>query len=124
MATDEIGDPQLIDPSTLYTATITTFARDASGNPLAVRFAWNFTALVPADGTAILAWDPVTAASSSAYRMYCGTAPRTYIQPFGNVSTYTITGLNSGTRYYFVATAYDTSGTESPFSNEVFKDIP
>jgi len=42
----------------------------------------------------------------------------------GNVTTYTVAGLNRGTRYYFVATAYDAANNESVFSNEVFKDIP
>ena len=42
----------------------------------------------------------------------------------GNATTYTATGLTSGTRYYFVVTAYDTANNESSFSNEVFKDIP
>ena len=58
-----------------------------------------------------------------------GTAPGTY-QPLGqginagNVTTYTLTALSSGTRYYFAVTAIDTSNTESTYSNEVFKDIP
>ena len=55
---------------------------------------------------------------------------RFYDQPLGlglevgDVTTFTVTGLNSGTRYYFAATAFDTSNNESAFSNEVFKDIP
>jgi len=42
----------------------------------------------------------------------------------GDVTTYTVTSLSGGTRYYFRVTAYDTSSNESSFSNEVFKDIP
>jgi hypothetical protein len=42
----------------------------------------------------------------------------------GNVTTFSLAGLNRGTRYYFVATAQDTMGNESGYSNEVFKDIP
>jgi hypothetical protein len=42
----------------------------------------------------------------------------------GNVTTFSLAGLNSGRRYYFVATAQDTMGNESGYSNEVFKDIP
>jgi hypothetical protein len=42
----------------------------------------------------------------------------------GNITTFTVTGLTSGSRYYFVATAFDTSNNESVYSNEVFKDIP
>jgi chitodextrinase len=58
------------------------------------------------------------------------TAPRTYFQPFGqgihagNATTYTITGLASGIRYYFALTAIGASNNESSYSNEVFKVIP
>jgi len=82
-----------------------------------------------ASTTATLAWDSVTATNLSGYRIYYGTAPGTYLQSLGqglnvgNVTTYTVTGLNRGTRYYFSATAFDTSNNESAFSNEVFKDI-
>jgi hypothetical protein len=41
----------------------------------------------------------------------------------GNVNAYVISDLSGGTRYYFVATAYDAMGNESGYSNEVFKDI-
>ncbi len=65
------------------------------------------------------------------YRIYYGTSPGTYDQPRGSglgvssaSTTFTVTGLASGTRYYFAATAFDTSNNESVFSNEVFKDIP
>ena len=42
----------------------------------------------------------------------------------GNVTAYTITGLASGTQYYFAVTAFDTLGVESLYSNEVSKNIP
>ena len=80
--------------------------------------------------TASLAWDPVMAANLAGYRVYYGTSPGNYVQPLGsglpvgNVTSFTVTGLNRGTRYYFVATAFDRSNNESAFSNEVFKDIP
>jgi hypothetical protein len=77
---------------------------------------------------ATLAWDAVIAANLSGYRVYYGTAPGTYLQlpgqglSVGNVTTHTVTGLSSGTRYYFAVSAFDSSGNESPYSNEVFKD--
>lgn len=80
--------------------------------------------------TATLSWDPVNAGNLSGYRVYYGTSSRTYIQSLGqgiNVgdqTTFTVTGLNGRTRYYFAVTGYDsTSGYESDYSNEVFKDI-
>jgi hypothetical protein len=42
----------------------------------------------------------------------------------GNVAAYTLMGLSNGARYYFAVTAFDISGNESGYSNEVFKDIP
>jgi hypothetical protein len=78
--------------------------------------------------TASFAWDAVTAPNLGGYRIYYGTAPGTYLQPFGqglsveNVTTYTQKGLSNGTRYYFAVTAFDTIGNESGYSNEVFKD--
>jgi hypothetical protein len=42
----------------------------------------------------------------------------------GKVTTYTVSNLTDGLNYYFVATAYDTSGNESGYSNEVSKTIP
>jgi hypothetical protein len=80
--------------------------------------------------TAALAWDAVTDPNLAGYRIYYGTAPGTYLQSpgqglnVGNVTTDTVTGLSRGTRYYFAATAYDTSNNESFYSNEIFKDIP
>ena len=79
----------------------------------------------------MLAWNaPSTGATPSGYRVYYGTAPGTYQQPAGsgiNVgknTSYTVTGLSYGTRYYFAVTAFDSSGNESLYSNEIFKDIP
>jgi len=106
-------------------------AIDAAGNASAQSTAASATTQTPtAPGSATLAWDAVTTANLSGYRIYYGTAPGTYVQPLGqginvgNVTTYTVTGLNGGTRYYFAVTAVDTSNNESTFSNEVFKDIP
>jgi hypothetical protein len=119
------------DANTQYTATISTAATDPTGNALADNYSWSFTTAAATEvATAILSWDPVTATNLSGYRLYYGTAPGTYLQPLGegisvgNVVTYSVTGLNSGTRYYFVATSVDTSGRESVYSNEVFKDVP
>src|SRR5205807_1043016 len=79
---------------------------------------------------AALAWDAVADPTLSGYRIYYGTAPGTYLQSVGQglnvgtATTFTVTGLRSGTRYYFAATAYDTLNKESTYSDEVFKDIP
>jgi len=55
------------------------------------------------------------------YKVYYGLASRSYGTPIdvGNTTTYTITGLTGGVRYYFAVKAYDTSRNESAFSTEV-----
>jgi len=73
-----------------------------------------------------LAWDPPASTSISGYRVYFGTAPGAYAGgiDIGNVTSYTVLGLNSATRFYFAVTAVDSLGNESAYSNEAYKDIP
>ena len=56
------------------------------------------------------------------YKLYYGTSSGNYGSPIdvNNVTTYTISNLTVGS-YYFVVTAYDLSGNESDYSNEVVK---
>lgn len=79
---------------------------------------------------AILSWDKNSEADLAGYRIYYGTMSGTYakIIDVGLTATpatpsYTIYGLTPGNTYYFVATAYDTAGNESAYSNEIFKII-
>ena len=82
------------------------------------------------NNAATLEWDAVASPNLGSYRVYFGPAPGEYFQlpgqgiPVGNVTTYTVTGLSASTRFYFAVSSVDKSGNESPFSNEVFKDIP
>lgn len=83
-------------------------------------------------GSVNLAWDaPVatTGVTITGYKIYYGIASRTYTSSvtLGNVLTGTVPNLNSGTTYFFTATALGTvSGTpaESAYSNEVSTTIP
>ena len=90
----------------------------------------NFAANATTQGTANLIWEPVLSAVLSGYRVYYGTAPGVYQQPLGQgldagaASTFSLSGLSGGIRYYFAVTAYDASQNESGFSNEAVKDIP
>jgi len=84
-----------------------------------------------APNSAVLAWDISASSNVIGYRIYYGTTQGgPYSQPpwqsinVGNVTAYTVTGLTSGTTYYFTATAYDSSLNESGYSNEVSKTIP
>jgi hypothetical protein len=71
-----------------------------------------------------LAWDPNPETNLAGYKLYYGLAPGNYgvAIDLGNQTTYTVTGLAAGT-YYFVVTAYNTSGLESDASNEVSATI-
>jgi hypothetical protein len=58
------------------------------------------------------------------YKIYYGTlsGSYTYVKDVGNVRTYTLSNLIDRQTYYFVATAYNTAGFESSYSNEVSKE--
>ena len=75
---------------------------------------------------ATLAWDPNTESDLAGYRVHYGTASGSYTvhTDVHNVTTYTVTGLTVGQTYYFAATAYDTSGNESGYSNPVSYAVP
>ncbi len=76
-----------------------------------------------------LSWSPPTTnvdgtplTDLGGYKIYCGIAARTYnvIKDVGNVVEYLILNMVSKDGTYFCAvTAYDTTGNESAYSNEV-----
>jgi len=72
-----------------------------------------------------LAWNANTDAATG-YKLYYSTTSGRYgsVIDVGNITTYTVNNLNAGTTYYFAATAYDASGDESGYSNEVAYTIP
>lgn len=64
------------------------------------------------------------------YKVYYGTASGTYTQVVDagltatpSTPTYTVINLVTGNTYYFAVTAYNTSGNESSYSNEVSKSF-
>jgi hypothetical protein len=77
--------------------------------------------------TAMLSWDANSAPNLEGYKVYLATASGGYGAPIATVAmdmtSYTVTGLETGTTYFFVVTAYNSSGAESSFSNEVSKTI-
>jgi len=83
-------------------------------------------------GSLTLSWNaPIqntdgTALSDLAgYKLYYGTATGNYTSTInvGNVRTYQVNNLTDGLTYYFAVTAYNTSGNESVYSNEVNKTV-
>lgn len=73
-----------------------------------------------------LAWDANTETDLQGYRVYQGTASRTYSNNanVGNYTTCTISGLEAGRTYYFAVTALDCIGNESGYSSEVSYTVP
>ena len=74
-----------------------------------------------AASTLTLAWDPNAEGDLAGYNIYYGTRSRDYdsVIDAGNVSRYTLRGLEPETQYYLALTAYDSSRNESDFSAEV-----
>jgi len=69
-----------------------------------------------------LSWDANTEDNLSYYTIYWGTASGNYSQNSGDiglVTEYTVDIPDDGQSYYFAATAVNTAGLESDFSNEV-----
>lgn len=77
-------------------------------------------------GSITIGWDPVTSVPVAGYKVYYGTASRSYSNTItaGNVNTYTVSGLNEGSVYYFAVTSYDAQGKESSYSSELVVNIP
>lgn len=69
-------------------------------------------------GKLTLAWDPCP--DTAGYRLHYGSRPGSYDSHIdvGLKTVHTVEGLNQGT-YFFVVTAYNRSGGESGYSNEV-----
>jgi hypothetical protein len=73
-----------------------------------------------------LAWDPNTESDLAGYRIHTGTTSGSYATHIDvhKVTSYTVTGLTEGKTYYFAATAYDSSGNESGYSNPLSYSVP
>jgi hypothetical protein len=82
-----------------------------------------------ATGSITLTWTPpstysdnVTPLTVAGYKLYYGTAQRSYttVLDLGNITAYTVSGLTPSEtgRYYFAVIAYDAVGNESDYSNE------
>ncbi len=74
-----------------------------------------------------MAWDASPDAAVTGYNLYYGTNSGIYSTNkinVGNVLTATVRVTPRGVLYFYVATAFDTNGIESPFSNEISNAIP
>ncbi len=72
-------------------------------------------------GSATVSWDANSEPDLAGYKIYYGQGSGNYQNQVyvGNATSYRLTGLEEGKRYYFAVTALDFSGNESSFSIEV-----
>jgi hypothetical protein len=110
----KVNDGRLDSVPATVTITVTP-VNDAPGAPYGL-------IATAGDRSVLLDWSDNTESESdlAAYRVYRRTASSTY-QVVATVtgSAYTDPGLTKGTRYYYVVTAVDSAGLESPVSVEV-----
>ncbi len=73
-----------------------------------------------------ISWNANTESDLAGYKVYYDNTRGNYSNKVdvGNQTRYELTRLVSGQVYYIVATAYDSAGNESPFSNEVVYTVP
>ena len=96
-------DSIVIDTIKIVLSTQTTFEPDTEKTALIVN------------------WEQNTESDISGYRIYLGIESGNYILDYdvNNSENYRIEGLNRSVVYYLAMTAYDFSGNESGFSDEI-----
>jgi fibronectin type 3 domain-containing protein len=81
-----------------------------------------------ATASASFEWDPNTETDLAGYKIYQGSSSGQYGQPIATLAasstSYEATGLQNGSTYFFVVTAFDTSGNEGSLSDELTIPIP
>lgn len=113
-----------------FTCPCATFAQPAPLPPFPFTAATANTVpmavIAPASPSVTLSWDKSAGTNVTGYKIYWGDRSRTYTNS-GNAGTnltLTVMNLVPGATNYFAATAYDASGLESDFSNEVLYVVP
>ncbi len=73
-----------------------------------------------------LVWDPNLEEGLAGYKVHYGTSTGNYDfhEDVGNEANYPLTGFVEGSTSYLAVTAYDFSGNESTYSNEVVYHVP
>ena len=82
---------------------------------------------VVAPHSVALSWSPSSSTGISSYNVYRGTVgggPYSLLTNGVSSTSYTDSNVQSGSTYYYVTTAVDSSGAESVYSNETQAVIP
>jgi hypothetical protein len=76
--------------------------------------------------TVTLAWDPNPEPTVAGYRLHYGTLSGAYTNTVDVAASTraTISALLEGVTYYMAVTAYDTSGNQSGYSDEIVYAVP
>lgn len=109
-----------------YNGAITIAASGATNTPQTVPVSLTISSGT-VNQTATLIWNANGESDLGGYKIYRATASGAYGAPIatitGNQTSHVVSGLQPGTTYFFVITAYDNAGNESGWSNEVSKSI-
>ena len=78
-------------------------------------------AATPPPSNVTLVWNRSPGTNIAGYNLYVGAATRSYTNKIntGNSTNVTIGNLTTNATYFFAATAYDSNGLESDYSNEI-----
>ncbi len=117
----------IFDPTTAGSASgSVTVTSNATGSPSTITLSG--TGVTPTTYSVGLSWDASTS-SVTGYYVYRSTTSGTgyaKLNPSSpaTILAYTDSNVASGTTYYYVTTAVDSSGTESVYSNQATANIP
>lgn len=83
---------------------------------------------VSSTGSVTLSWSANGENDLAGYKIYFGTSSGNYTASgsptvIGKVTSYTVTGLQRNTTYFFALSAYDSAGNESALSAEASKSV-
>lgn len=111
-----------------YSGVITVAASGATNTPRTVPVALTIAAATqPTTGTVTLSWVPNSESDLAGYKVYRATSSGGYGAPIATLAAganqYVSSGLAKGFTYFFVITAYDQAGNESPYSSETSKSV-
>jgi hypothetical protein len=95
-------------------------------NGLLICIVWCWSVLASGQSKVGLAWDASADISVVGYRLYYGGSSRGYTNfiDVGAKTSASVPGVRQGVPYYFAVTAYDSTGLESEFSDEVAYRVP
>jgi hypothetical protein len=81
---------------------------------------------VACSATVTVAWDPNPEPTVAGYNMYYGTSSGRYTSSVdvGSATRCAISALQEGVTYYLAVTAYDESGNQSGYSDEIVYTVP